>query len=113
MYFPHGKGSARVEIGATARRIFLLGMTESAKISAWSTPENYSVRYFIGDELGQIQLDYADGTRQVFPLILGQSVWWGPPFNRFPEPLSSDARQPEAFAAALCLYPPAPVEDGD
>jgi hypothetical protein len=107
-------GTARVEVGRSARRIFLLGMTDSPKTSAWSDPTNYAVRYFIGDELGQIQLEYADGARQVFPLILGQSLWWGPPFNLFPRQVpSSQARLRKAFAAALRLYPPAPVEDGD
>ena len=109
MPFPH-QGRACVDVGATAKRIFLLGMTESAKIGGWSDPTNYSVRYFIGEELGKIQLDYADGTTQVFPLILGESLWLGSPFNLPPEPFSSDARQPEALAAALRLYPPVPIE---
>ncbi|HTB85933.1 MAG TPA: hypothetical protein VK742_19975 [Candidatus Sulfotelmatobacter sp.] len=109
--FPQN-GSSTIEIGGTARRIFLLGMTETGKIAGWSDPKDYSVRFFIGDELGQIQLNYADGTTQVFPLILGESIWWGPPFNRFPTPLASGARQAEAFAAAIRLYPPAPDDNG-
>ncbi|HTV43113.1 MAG TPA: hypothetical protein VMF08_21290 [Candidatus Sulfotelmatobacter sp.] len=108
-----GQSPARLKIGGVARRIYFLGMTESAKIGGWSDPTNYSVRYFIGDELGRIQLNYADGTQQVFPLILGQSVWLGGPFNRCPEPLSKGARQPEALAAALRLCPPAPIHDAD
>lgn len=108
------KGSARVNVGGIARRIFLLGMTTSAKISGWSDPTNYSVRYFIGDELGQIQLDYVDGTRQTFPLVLGQNIWWPPPFNLFPAQVPpADAKLNSAFAAALRLYLPAPVEDGN
>jgi hypothetical protein len=109
----HNNRFARVDVGARVERIFLLGMTESAKISGWSEPTNYSMRYFIGDQLGQIQLDYADGTQQTFPLILGQSIWWGPPFNRLPEQIPGRTRLPESFAAALRLYPPAPVEDGN
>ncbi len=105
-------GSARVLVGGRVKRIFLLGMTESAKIAGWADPRDYSVRYFVGDELGQIQLVYMDGTKQVFPLVLGQSIWWAAPFNRFPEQLPSDARLCKAFAAAMRLYPPAPVEDG-
>jgi hypothetical protein len=108
------KGSARLNVGSPAKRIFLLGMTTSAKISGWSDPTNYFVRYFIGDELGQIQLDYVDGTRQTFPLILGQSLWWPPPFNLFPEQTpSSSARLRKAFEVALRLYPPTPVADGN
>jgi len=117
---PYLKGTLKVPIGSPARvdvdgevrRIFLLGMTESAHISGWSDPQDYSRRYFIGETLGQIQLDYADATSQVFPLILGQSVWWGPPFNRFQEPFPADAQLDEAFAAAMRLYPAMPVDDG-
>ena len=109
----HSNSPARLKIDGAARQIFLLGMTESAKIGGWSDPTNYSVRYFIGEELGRIQLDYADGTTQVFPLILGESLWLGSPFNRPPEPLARDARQPEALAAALRLYPPAPIESAN
>ncbi len=103
---------ARIDVDGEVRRIYLLGMTESAKVSGWSAPLDYSRRYFIGDNLGQIQLDYADGTAQAFPLILGESLWWGPPFNRFREPFPADARLREAFASAMRLYPAKPVEDG-
>ncbi len=80
------KSPAQLEVGGPVKRIFFLGMTETGRIAGWSDPKDYSVRFFIGDELGQIQLNYADGTTQVFPLILGESIWWSPPFNRFPEP---------------------------
>jgi hypothetical protein len=107
------KSPAQLEVGGQIKRIFLLGMTETGKIAGWSDPKDYSVRFFIGDELGQIQLHYTDGTTQVFPLILGESVWWSPPFNRYPDPFSSKAHQAEAFAAAIRLYPPAPIDDGN
>lgn len=110
---PFANGSARLEIGAQAGRIFLLGMAEDATISCWSDPTNHSVRFFIGDDLGQIQLTYADGSREVFPLILGESVWFGHPFYRYQQPFPTDAQLRKAFADALNLYPPAPVEDGN
>jgi hypothetical protein len=105
-------GSARVDVDGEVRRIFLLGMTEFAHISGWSDPYDYSRRYFIGNNVGQIELEYADATSQVFPLILGQSIWWGPPFNRFQENFAADAQLREAFAAAMRLYPAMPVDDG-
>jgi hypothetical protein len=103
---------AQIDVVGEVRRIYFLGMTESGKASGWSDPLDYSRRYFIGDEVGQIQLDYADGTSQVFPLVLGQGIWWGPPFNRFQEPFPADTRLREAFADSMRLYPPTPVEDG-
>jgi hypothetical protein len=73
-------GSLDVNVGIVARKIFLLGMTESMRPSAWSDPRNYSVRFMVGDKLGQIVLHYADGSTQEFPLVLGESAWWGLPF---------------------------------
>lgn len=131
----HPRGSAQVSAGGQAKRIFFLGMTDANEASSkadqgdyslhsgsgartiptygWADPRDESVRFFIGDELGRILLNYADGTTQVFPLLLGQGVWWGRAFYDFQQPFPSDARLRQAFAAALRLYPPAPLKDGD
>lgn len=103
----------RVDVGGAVKRIYLLGMNEAADAHMWMDPRDYSVRYFVGDELGQIQLDYADGSTDIFPLVLGESIWFGEPFYRFPEPFSTSARLRKALAGALRLYPPAPVADGN
>ena len=87
-------------------------MTESQRPQAWSSPNDYSARYFIGDNLGQIRLTYEDGSTQEFPLILGESVWWGVTFFRSQNPFPTDAHLRSVFANALDLYPAAPVEDG-
>jgi hypothetical protein len=105
-------GSATVPIGGSVKRIYLLGMTESPFIGAWADPTNYSVRCFIGDNVGQIQLNYADGTTRIYPLVMGESIWWGQPFYNFPEPFPSSARFRKALASSLCLYPPIPVANG-
>jgi hypothetical protein len=104
--------STNIDVGGTAKRIFLLGMTESTFIGCWSDPTNYSVRAFIGDELGQIQLNYEDGTTQNFPLILGENIWWGQSFYRSPGPFPTDEHFRKALASALYLYPPMPVSEG-
>lgn len=104
--------SASVPVCAVAKRIFLLGMTESAFIGCWADPTNYSVRAFIGDHVGEIVLNYSDGTTQTFPLILGENIWWGQPFYRAPGPFPESARFRKTLASALFLYPPAPVRDG-
>ena len=130
-------GSASVNVGGRANRIFLLGMNDSNKplghakprdngraapselirpaipIQGWDDPRDNSVHFFIGDNLGQIRLDYADGSSQVFPLTLGESIWWGRVFHDYPEPFPSSPELRNAFASALRLYPPAPVEDGN
>ncbi|MGH7950482.1 MAG: hypothetical protein ACREFE_00975 [Limisphaerales bacterium] len=130
-------GSAQVNVGSLAKRIFLLGMTDTDKLPTWAQlqdptfqslssiirpatpargwadPRDTSVHFFVGDELGEIQLNYADGSTQIFPLILGESVWWGRAFYDYQEPFPTDARLRKALASALRLYPPAPVNDGN
>lgn len=105
--------SAQVNIRGRAKRIFLLGMAEDARVHCWFDPTNHSVRFFIGDNMGRIRLNYEDGSTQIFPLILGESVWFGVPFYQYQEPFPTDARLRNAFANALNLYPPAPVKDGN
>lgn len=116
----HPSGSAEVSVGGQTKRIFILGMTDAKEAGAnatpiygWADPRDESFRFFIGDELGRIRLNYADGTTQIYPLLLGEGVWWGYAFFDFQEPFPSDARLRQAFAGALCLYPPAPLEDGN
>lgn len=107
------KEAARVDLGGNqVKRIFLLGMTYS-KPRPWSHPRGFSMSFFIGDELGRIRLDYADGSTQIFPLILGEGIWFGNLFHDNPEPFSSDPRFREALTKSLRLFPPAPVEDAD
>lgn len=101
-----------VKIGGAVKRIFLLGMTDNDTIRCWADPRDYSVRFLIGDNLGSIHLNYADGTTQEYPLVLGESDWFGKSFFQYQEPFPTDAHLRRAFATALRIYPPAPVEDG-
>jgi hypothetical protein len=106
-------GIARVVINRRAARVFLLGMTNSEKPRAWPDPRDYSKRFFVGDELGSIRLEYVDGSTQVYPLILGESIWWGTLFYENPEPFSTSEKFRQVLAESLRLYPPAPIEDGE
>jgi hypothetical protein len=106
-------GSLEVKVGIAAKKIYLLGMTETQRPSAWSNPLSYAARYIVGDNLGQIRVHYADGSTQEYPLILGESVWWGLPFEQAQEPFPTDARLRAAYKEMSRLYPAAPVEDGN
>ena len=105
--------ATRIMVGAPVKKLFLLGLTETMRPSAWWNPLDMSRRFFIGDNLGAIRLTYADGSTQNFPLILGESVWFGLPFYQTREPFPADAHLRSAFAQATHLYPAAPVEDGN
>jgi hypothetical protein len=110
----HGKSPARVKIGGAARRLYLLGMTDTAKPHSWTNlHEGYVRRYFFGDDMGAIQLNYADGSSQTFPLVFGESLWWGMIFYTNPLPYFTDADFRKALGKSLRLYPPAPVSDGN
>ncbi|HEY2084329.1 MAG TPA: hypothetical protein VGI88_16230 [Verrucomicrobiae bacterium] len=130
-------GSAQVNIGVAVKRIFLLGMTDADKLPdraqlddptfrsrsslirpatparGWAEARDQSARFFVGEQVGQIRLNYADGSSQVFPLILGEGVWWGRAFYDYQEPFPTDVPLQKALASALRLYPPKPVEDGN
>jgi hypothetical protein len=110
---PATKDVIQATVGVTVKRIFLLGLIETQRPSAWSSPLTYASRYIVGDNLGTIRLHYADGSSQDYPLILGESVWWGLPFYQTREPFPTDARLRNAFEQSLRLYPAAPVDDGN
>jgi hypothetical protein len=110
---PATRDVIQATIGVTVQRIFLLGLIETQRPSAWTSPLTYASRYIVGDNLGTIHLHYADGSTQDYPLILGESVWWGLPFYQTREPFPTDARLRKAFEQSLHLYPAAPVDDGN
>jgi hypothetical protein len=58
-------------------------------------------------------LDYVDGSTQVYPLISGESIWWGKSFYRDPGPFPTNSQFRKALASSLRLFPPTPVEDGN
>ena len=105
--------SAQIDIRNQVKHIYLLGMAESNNGRVWKEPNNFSLRYFVGDDIGNIKLNYADGTTQVFPLKMGESIWWGKLFHEYQEPFPNDAKLRETLKASLRLYPQAPLEDGN
>ncbi len=109
---PPAGNPTRVTVGSQVKRIFLLGMTETNWVHAWADPRDNSVRYWVGDNLGQIRLSYADGSTQEFPLVLGESVWWGATFYQCPDPFPTDTHLRDAFSQSMHLFPAAAVEDG-
>lgn len=106
--------SMRLIINARAKHIFLLGMTNSLDqgCPVWGDPNDLASRLFIGDELGRIKLKYVDGKEEVYPLVLGESLFWGKLFYAYPEPFVSDPAAQKVLGETLRLYPPTPTPDG-
>lgn len=101
-------------IGCRAKRVYVLGMSNSLDQGnpCWFSPMDYSVRFFIGDRIGAIKVAYADGSVDRYPLILGESLWWGRRFTQYPEPFASNANAAAVLKDSLRLYPAAPTPDG-
>jgi hypothetical protein len=106
-------GVLQAKVGTRALAIYLLGMTEATRSSAWSDASSYAARFFVGDHLGDVLLHYADGSTQDFPLILGESVWEGLSFYQAREPFPTDPHLRATFESVLRLYPAAPTDDGN
>lgn len=106
-------GTVQLNVNMSAKQIYLFGMAEVDNIQCWWDPRVYSVRAFVGDRMGEIRVNYADGSTQIYPLILGESIWWGKPFYQMPYPFPTNPQLRHALAASLRLYPAAPVKDGN
>lgn len=104
----------RIEAGFSTDQIFLAGMTGSLDqgCPVWDAPGDDSLRFFIGDWLGELRLVYADGVTEHYPLVLGENLWWGLRYVNYPEPFASDAKARALLDKTLHLYPKSPSADG-
>ncbi|MEI6916638.1 MAG: hypothetical protein WCL39_15995, partial [Armatimonadota bacterium] len=105
--------SLTVPLGYSVKKIFLLGMTNSLDQGnpVWNDPRGRADRFFLGDKLGEVRINYWSGATAVYPLILGESLWWGRRFVQASEPFVSDAVAKASLADSLNLYPPTPQSD--
>lgn len=90
-----------VKLGIEAKRLLLLGM--NVPDDSW---------YWIGDKLGEISVRYRDGSIDRYPLIVGESLWWGKRFDLYQEPFTNFADARKAFKDSINLYPQKPVSNG-
>lgn len=104
------RGLLQVKLGFSARRLLLCGMTHSLDQGnpVWGDPRDLRSRFFVGDKIGEIRVSYKGGAVDVYPIILGESAWWGKRFVEAPEPFASDPKAKSALERALRLYPPVP-----
>ena len=66
-----------------------------------------------GDVCATVHVEYADGSADSFPLVVGESLWWGDKFVKYPEPFLSHAPSRETLWASLRLYPRQAVSDAE
>ncbi|UCH36187.1 MAG: hypothetical protein JSV65_07490 [Armatimonadota bacterium] len=102
-------GEVTVRCGFPARRVFLLGMTNTWDHGSpvWGTPTDYSDRLFIGDRIGHVIIEYADGTHDAIPLRLGHTAWWYADYagSNATAPFASDGKARAVLERSLDIYP--------
>ena len=81
-------------------------------VPGWWYPKDYAMRFFVGDQLGEIRIEYADGQAEVYPLVLGDNLWWGKRFHQYPEPFLTDVKKAEKLAELLQLHGVVPTSAG-
>ncbi|RKX37087.1 MAG: hypothetical protein DRP64_17720, partial [Verrucomicrobia bacterium] len=103
-----------ISLGCKAKMLLLRGMTSSMDfgVPGWWYPKDYAMRFFVGDRLGEIRIEYADGQAEVYPLVLGDNLWWGKQFREYPEPFLADVEKGERLAELLHLHGVAPPSQG-
>ncbi|MBV9852763.1 MAG: hypothetical protein JO250_24145 [Armatimonadetes bacterium] len=103
-----------VPLNLRARRLYLCGLTGTYDqgCPGWGDPADHSRQIFLGDRLGTLVLDYADGRADRYPLIYGYSAWWLRPIQNAPEPFRSDPAARRILAQSLHLYPTGAGGDG-
>jgi hypothetical protein len=107
-------GQCSFRLGFKAQRLFLLGMTGSLDqgCPCWEDPRIINNRFWVGDRLGVMDIKYADGVTQTYPLVLGDDLWWGSIFANNSEPFASDPHAGQVLKDCLNLYPQGLSPDG-
>lgn len=105
-------GMVDIPLGYPVKRLFLAGLTNSIEQGfVWEVFESRTLRFFLGDRLGEVEIAYEDGSSDVYSLTLGDNVWFARIITQHPEPFQS---YPEARAirdASLNVYPAEPRPD--
>lgn len=78
---PCGTNRMEIPVGGAVRRLHLLGNILSYPMAtgAWFTDAmDFREDFFIGDDVGRLTVEYADGSADVLPLIVGWTICWAP-----------------------------------
>ena len=100
-------GAWTIPLNQPVRRLFLAGFTGTWDQGepAWGNPNGWRHILFIGQRMGTLLLDYADGQTARYPLIYGYSAWWGAPLAIAPEPFASSRTARRLLRHTLALRP--------
>ena len=101
------EGTVKIPLNQQVHRLYLAGFTGTWDNGepVWGNPNNWRDIIFIGDRMGTLVLDYADGHSVRYPLIYGYSAWWYAPLEQAPEPFASSKAARRVLDHALALRP--------
>lgn len=107
-------GIRNMPVNLKLNGFYLLGMTNSVDVggNVWEDPRNAQNRNWVGDLLGNVVISYADGKKVTYPIVLGESAFWGTMFTGFPDPYGKDMAFTNALDNSLRLYPKGPSDVG-
>jgi len=113
-----------IPVGTKARALYLLGMYNHGwdhALAHWGEHPEFKDerpdRILIGDQIGELEIEYADGTSDRVPLVMGTTIWsvghwaYGPSnsvMKPVKEPFASRPEYASVLRESLLLH-----EDGD
>ncbi|MBR7142448.1 MAG: hypothetical protein IKD06_02805, partial [Clostridia bacterium] len=66
---------------------------------------------YIGDVPARLTVRYQSGLQDVYDLTVGEALWWGDRFGKYPEPFQSNAAARAVLYDCLQLLPQTTVND--
>jgi len=110
-------GQYEIALGCRASELFLLGHVSTHDHGCAPWPEHndftrdFTRQQMIGDEIGKLRIEYADGSATEVPLIFGFTAWWDGPWRENQEPIRSNPEARAAFEAS-CHLRQVTLDDG-
>lgn len=99
-----GQKTVISDINVRAKYLYILGGCNSLDIAHPAWGGGWAEKnFFIGNELGQILVTYADSTQDIVPLIYGYTAFTNQGYKNAPGPFSSDAKYRKMLDDALCV----------
>ena len=92
-------GNVQLPVGRQGKTLILRGMI----------PGEGNV--YIGQTPARLTVQYQSGTCDVYDLTVGEALWWGDRFGKYPEPFQSNAAARAVLYDCLQLLPQTTVND--
>ncbi len=105
----YDKATHAIALDCPVSEVYLLGHVSTFDRGCppwpWHTDftRDFTRQQMIGDQVGEVRIEYSDGTATVVPLIFGFTMWWDKPWRENREPIASREAARRAFEASCHL----------